>query len=154
VQPWKNRVVRIRINSESIRVALRAKILLERALERKFELAVSSRNFIMLDCDRKDKRDEFISFCAGIVKEFGGRGHIYETPHGYHFFLERFLTHQRWLWFYRTLAKELRQKPRLQAIIDLNHVEAVLRRGYTTLRLNQIRKIAVISSDGEVKYLV
>jgi len=150
---WKDRVVRIRINTESVNVALRAKLLLENALKRKFGLAVSSRNFIFLDCDRKDKLEEFVSFCAGVTKEFGGRGYIYETPRGYHFVLMRFLSYQRWQWFYRQLAKTLHQKPELQAIIDVNHVEAVLRRKYTTLRLNQQKRIAIIYETGEVKYL-
>jgi len=151
IAPWSERVARIRVNTESVSVALKTKRLLEMVLEKKFTVAVSTKNFILLDCDNKERLEEFLAFCAGICKQYAAKGIVYETQHGYHFVCFKFLSYPMWRHFYTFLKKTLESDPSLREIIDYQHVDACLRRGYATLRLTQIRRVALINELGEVR---
>ena len=146
------RMIPFRINTSSIKVALRTARLMEGVIGGRFDIAVSSRNIIMLDCDNPDRLMDFIDFCAGICKEFLADGIVYKTPRGYHFILRRFVSFPRWKWFYKALLKEMDKNPELEKVIDRVHVEATLRREYTTLRINQIERIAYIEKTGEIRW--
>jgi len=141
----------LRINTTSEEVAIHTKATLEQSFKRKFAYAISTRNFIMLDCDDKTKFDKFLAFCRGLALKECAKCIIYETPNGYHAFLDKFMPRDR----VRRFLIHLRDAIKHGKIdfIDLAHVEASLRRGYITLRLNQIRRVAIINELGEVKLL-
>jgi len=141
-----------RINTASLHVAVWTKKWLEQKFNVPFGIGISTRNYIFLDCDNREKMMEFIEFCRGICMEFAEYGFVYETPHGYHFACKAFLSYDRWRTFYALLRDRLIKHSELQEIVDLAHVEATLRRGYVTLRLNQIRRICVIYPSGEIWY--
>jgi hypothetical protein len=141
-----------RINTASLYIAVWMKKWLEQRFGRPFAIGVSTRNYVFLDCDRKDKLLEFVEFCRGICMELADYGFVYETPNGYHFACKAFLPHDRWRMFYALLRDRLIKRPELQEIVDLAHIEATLRRGYVTLRLNQIRRVCTIYPSGEIRY--
>ena len=147
---WHERVVRFRINTHSIRVALRTARLLEAVMGGRFDIAISTKNFILLDCDDKSAIELFTEFCRGLCREYAARGFMYETPHGFHFVLLKFMSFPRWRTFYRWLLRMMDEEPELEDIIDRAHVEACLRRGYATLRLVQLRRYLMIDETGEV----
>ena len=140
----------IRVNTSSLKVATFTKNYLEKKLKYPFSYGVSSRNILMLDFDCPDKPrdclDEAIALCKALTNEYGSECCIYETPNGYHLIFYRFL---RWSTVKRILRMLLYQP---FCYLDTAHIEASLRRGYITLRLNHIRIRYCISNNVERWY--
>lgn len=153
-----NEAKRIRINTFSEKVASFTKNFLEEKLKHKFSYSISTKNYVMLDfdCERgglfyPECFLEAEAIAKALVKEYGNTACIYRTPHGYHLIHYR---HLPWKTVKKILASLLDAKKRGELEwIDEAHLEASLRRGYITLRLNQeYRAICVrLTYDGEVE---
>lgn len=136
----------VRINSSSKRVASYTKQLLEQTLQHKFDFAISTRNFIMLDFDCKNERekckDEVLLIARLLVEKHNGYVNVYETPRGYHIIHSTFLP-------WNEIRNILRALKLLELnYLDKNHIDACLRRGYMTLRLNQKKLVYKITKNG------
>jgi len=132
---------KLRINSRSKKVAVYTKHYLEAKYGVPFDLAVSSRNIIMLDTDvdSEEALAELQAIGMALTKEFGGTCLIFKTPNGYHLVHVQYVPHRLWRQFY-SLLKVAIKKGDIK-YVDLAHVEATLRRDYATLRLNQEKLI-------------
>lgn len=145
-----------RVNTESLRVAVLTKKILE-ARGIKTDIAVSFYRLIALDHDNplKDVRllERFILFMRVISRELEADFAIYLTPHGAHGVVLKKVDREYWKRFYAILLDTLETNPRLSAIIDKTHVYMALRRGYVTLRLNQICRYLIcrFEAKGERK---
>ncbi len=130
-----------RVNTESLRVALLTKKILE-ARGIKTDVAVSFYRVIALDHDnpQKDIRllERFVLFVRTVARELESDFAVYLTPRGAHGLIMRKVDRDYWKRFYAVLLDSLERNERLAAIIDKAHVYMALRRGYVTLRLNQI----------------
>lgn len=133
-----------RIHTKSLRVAVSTKKLLEQRLGVKVDVAVSSKHVIFLDHDNPnyniEKLNAFITFVEAIAKEFQSDYAVYLTPHGAHGVVFVYLDFKDWKSFYVSLLDALDQRAKLKYIVDVMHVYMSIKRGYTTLRLNQICK--------------
>ena len=142
-EPELPETLRIRVNSSSKRVAAFTKVFLENKLKWKFNFAVSTRNYLFLDFDCKGEFEDCLAEAKGIAKalvmRFGGEAIIYRTPNGYHLIFKRWFSWRE----LQSIIKALIQGIEEGAFqyLDRAHLEASLRRGYMTLRLNQIRKV-------------
>ena len=136
-----------RLNTASLDVAVRNLIILRRKFpEYKFTLAVSTNHYIFLDCDDKSIMNEFVELCREICKEYQCNCYVFETPNGYHALFDRYMSPARWRAAMATLLTVAEET----GIIDAKHIEASLRRGYVTLRLNQISLLVVLNWRSEV----
>ena len=141
----------IRVNTRSTRVAATTRAILEKSLEYKFCFAMSTRNLIFLDFDCRDEFDncyrEVIIVGRTMVDRYGGEALVYRTPNGFH------LMHTVWM-DWKKIERTVRSfivliNEGVLKYLDRAHLEASLRRGYLTLRLNQIRLVARIVRVGE-----
>jgi hypothetical protein len=135
-----------RINTQSLKVAiLTQKILASRGIET--DIAVSFHRLIVLDHDNKmhDVRllERFILFLRTIAKSFNGDFAVYLTPNGAHGVVLKRVDRDTWKRFYAVLLDTLHDNEKLQRIIDRYHVYMSLKRGYVTLRLNQICRYVI-----------
>ncbi len=135
-----------RVNTQSLKVAiLTQKILASRGIET--DIAVSFYRVIALDHDNKahDIRllERFILFVRTIAKGFNADYAIYLTPNGAHGVILKKVDRETWKRFYAVLLDTLTDNERLQKIIDKYHVYMTLKRGYVTLRLNQICRYVI-----------
>ena len=141
----------VRVNTRSTKIAASTKAILEKSLAYPFTFAISTKNLIFLDFDCKGDFDQCYWEAKGIaytlVEQYGSEALIYRTPNGYH------LIHKLWM-DWRKIEKIIKG---LLALIqegaikylDNAHLEASLRRGYLTLRLNQLYLVAVVRRVGE-----
>ena len=135
--------IAVRVNTRSKLQALFSKKFLEAKIQHPMHIALSSRNYIMLDFDCPQKESACLIEAEAIAKQlsaqFGGKACVYETPHGYH------VVHFTWIrWdqvqkILRSLLKGINDG--WFKYLDKQHIEACLRRGYMTLRCNQTRKV-------------
>ena len=142
---------KLRSNTSSKLSAYSTKRYLELKLGVPFDIAISSRNHLMLDFDcGGDKRrcfDEVRMVAMIYSKEFPGFYCVYETPNGFHL-----ISANEYTWRdIRKILESLLQgiKDGIWLYLDDKHIEACLRRKYMTLRMNQIRKVAEYSK-GEI----
>lgn len=143
----------LRINSSSKRVIAQTRKYLEKTTGGEFDYAVSSRNHLMLDFDCSGEKricvnDVFMTLEL-ISEEFEINFAVYETPNGFHAIA---LNEKSW----REISKVLKAilvgiRNGVFPYLDSNHIEACIRRGYMTLRLNQIRKIGEVI-NGKTAY--
>lgn len=133
----------LRINSNSSKVATFTKNYLERKLRYKFDYAISSRNIIMLDFDCRGEFDECFkeakALGEALVNRYGSEACIYRTPNGYHLIYFKFIRWNVIKRLIRLLIAAIEGNDLLY--LDKNHLEACLRRGYMTLRLQKQRKV-------------
>ena len=138
---------RYRINTSSKRIASSTRRYLERKFGYGFDYAVSSSNHLMLDFDCKEEKevcyDEVRMVCMIYTKEFPAVYYVYETPNGFHI-----ISATEYTW--RDIRKILESllagiKEGIWKYLDDKYIEACLRRGYCTLRLNQLRKVGEYS---------
>lgn len=137
----------LRINNKTLEAAVRNAAFIEALFGWKMDIAISSDRLLFLDCDDKERLNDFLSFCRALCKEYGAEGIIFETPNGYHFILMKPLHRDEVQRFYRFLAK--RKEICDKFAIDHVHVLATVRRGYTTLRLNQRRIAYFVQPNGD-----
>lgn len=131
----------MRVNTKSRHIADFTRAFLEAKTGLGFVLSISSDKIIMLDIDYKTDYclKEAKALCKALVKEYGGRCVIFETPRGYHIVLLRRLNHFIWRSFYEALFSAVRRNK--FRCIDEMHIRLALERNYVTLRLNQLKVI-------------
>jgi len=145
----------LRVNSTSPLVASATKIFLEKTFNRRFDFAVSTRNFVMLDFDCKEDAlecyNEALELAKALSEKYQSKCYIYRTPNGYHLICVKWMNWkevEKVLKAFLTMIKEGSLK-----YLDQRHIEACLRRGYITLRLNQ-RYLQTIVEFGEGEVVV
>jgi len=135
-----------RINTVSKENALFVKRFLEAKTGGKFDIAISTRNYLMLDfdCDENIRECylEAIDVAKTLNEEFNKPVYMYRTRHGFHL-----VVFHKMSW--KLVRNYLRQflamiNKGVLKYLDPKHIEASLRRGYITLRLNQITLLRVI----------
>lgn len=144
----------VRVNTRSAKIAASTKAILEKSLAYSFTFAISTRNLVFLDFDCrgefKECYEEAKWIGRALVEQYGSEALIYRTPNGFH------LIHKRWL-DWKKIQKIIRGFIALidegvVQYLDKAHLEASLRRGYLTLRLNQLYLVCrVINVDGEAR---
>jgi hypothetical protein len=98
----------------------------------------------------QSKVDYVIKFVSALAKMLNVDASIYVTPHGLHAVLWHEFTEEKWRTYIVALVETAEKEKELKKILDVKHLLASLRRGYATLRLNQICKLADIE-NGEAK---
>jgi len=139
-----------RINTSSRKVAIFSKYFMARALKHPFDLAVSTKNYIMLDFDGDDLQLALLearTIGEALVDMYGGECYIYRSPHGYHLLFKKWMSWKEVRRFIAGLLQEVR-KGTFKSL-DEAHLDASLRRGYLTLRLNQRLKVLTLRKVGE-----
>ncbi|MEM2449053.1 MAG: hypothetical protein QXT14_08925 [Candidatus Bathyarchaeia archaeon] len=124
---------KIRVNSKSKEIAAFTKAYLERKLNYPFDIAMSTKTFLFLDVDYKN-----FEWCYGIASQlaqhFKCKCILIETPNGYHIVvLKRF----EWSELVGWIKLFISESDALY--LDKAHLEASLRRGYMTLRMNGLK---------------
>jgi len=134
-----------RINTSSRKVACFTRRYLARRFDYPFDLAISTRNYLILDfdcVDRKEAWEEAKMLGEVLVSQYGSQADIWRSPHGYHLVFKKWMT---WKEIRRHISMLLEGiKQGVFTCLDQAHLEASLRRGYMTLRLNQRYKVAEI----------
>jgi len=147
-----------RVNTTDMTVAIRTAKILSHKTKTQYTLGISSKRLIMLDFDLskekgvylQSKVDYVIKFITALAKMLNVDASIYITPHGMHAILWKEFTEEKWRAYITALIETASKEKELRNILDIKHLLASLRRGYATLRLNQICKLADIE-NGEVK---
>jgi hypothetical protein len=147
-----------RVNTTDMTVAIRTAKILSHKTKTDYTLGVSSKRLIMLDFDLSKERgiylqskvDYVIMFIKALAKMLNVDASIYVTPHGLHAVLWHEFTEEKWRLYITALIETAEKEKELKKILDVKHLLASLRRGYATLRLNQICKLADVE-NGEVK---
>jgi len=132
-----------------------------------FDLAVSSRNIIMLDYDIKKPIEEVKKDCAVIqkliferlpshkateIKSFENIPYaIFETQHGYHVIFGVRLTYTEWQIIYRQIYLGCLNK--MFEGLDCVHIKASLDRDYATLRLSPTTKLVYLHNTSVEKII-
>jgi len=137
-------MVKLRVNTRSPESAVYTKYYLERKYGMKYAYAISSRNIIMFDFDgiEEESLKEAKTIAAMLVMMWGKYAKIYRSPNGYHLIYYRPVSWKavrRFIAFLRLKVEEGEFKH-----LDAKYLEAVLRRGYMTLRLNQLEEVCVV----------
>lgn len=140
----------VRINSTSKKVISYSKLYVEKTLNYKFDFAISTRNYLLLDFDCgsniEECIEEAIEISKVIVDELGGNVYIFKTNNGIHLIHDVFLPFSE----IKTMLKAF--KLLNTKYLDKKHIDACLRRGYLTLRLNQKKAILKVSKSGVEYY--
>jgi len=147
-----------RVNTSDMTVAIRTAKILSHKTKTNYTLGISSKRLIMLDFDLSRQRgtylqskvDYVIKFVTALAKMLNVDASIYTTPHGLHVILWKEFTEEKWRTLITALVETADKEKELRKILDIKHLLASLRRGYATLRLNQICKLADVE-NGEVK---
>ncbi|MEM3414873.1 MAG: hypothetical protein QW575_04820 [Thermoproteota archaeon] len=147
-----------RVNTTDMTVAIRTAKILSHKTKTQYTLGVSSKRLIMLDFDLskekgvylQSKVDYVIKFITALAKMLNVDASIYVTPHGLHAVLWKQFTEEQWRNYIVALIETANKEKELRNILDIKHLLASLRRGYATLRLNQICKLADVE-NGELK---
>jgi len=147
-----------RVNTSDMTVAIRTAKILSHKTKTQYTLGISSKRLIMLDFDLskekgvylQSKVDYVIKFITALAKMLNVDASIYVTPHGLHAVLWKEFTEEKWRAYIMALIETANKEKELRNILDIKHLLASLRRGYATLRLNQICKLADIE-NGELK---
>jgi len=147
-----------RVNTSDISVAIRTAKILSHKTKTQYTLGVSSKQLIMLDFDLSKQRgvylqskvDYVIKFITALAKMLNVDASIYITPHGLHAILWKQFTEEKWRAYITALIETTSKEKELKNVLDIKHLLASLRRGYATLRLNQLCKLADIE-NGELK---
>jgi hypothetical protein len=147
-----------RVNTTDMTVAIRTAKILSHKTGTNYTLGVSSKRLIMLDFDLskekgvylQSKIDYVIKFVSALAKMLNVDASVYITPHGMHAVLWKEFSEEKWRAYITALIETASKEKELRNILDMKHLLASLRRGYVTLRLNQICKLADIE-NGELK---
>ncbi|MBS7612481.1 hypothetical protein KEJ27_09855 [Candidatus Bathyarchaeota archaeon] len=123
---------KLRVNTKERDTAMLTKALLQKRLQHGFEVAMSTKNLLMLDIDIKNFEWAY-GIASSLASYFNCKTLLIETPNGYHIIvLKRFEWSDLKLWIKYFITESER------LYIDKAHLEASLRRGYITLRMNGI----------------
>jgi len=147
-----------RVNTKSLDVALRTAKLLTQKTKVRYTVGVSTRNMLMLDFDISRRRLRFsrrrvnltIVFTRAFADMLGCDAALYLTPRGFHAVFWKRMTEEEWRNLIVSIIEVASKDERLRSVLDIKHLEAALRRGYVTLRLNQLCKYADVRA-GEVR---
>ena len=147
-----------RVNTKSLDVALRTAKLLTQKTKVRYTVGVSTRNMLMFDFDISKRRLRFsrrrvnlvVMFTRAFADMLACDATLYLTPRGFHAVFWKRVTEEEWRNLIVSTIEVTSKDERLRSILDVKHLEAALRRGYVTLRLNQLCKYADIAG-GEVK---
>ena len=147
-----------RVNTSDMTVAIRTAKILSHKTKANYTLGISSKRLIMLDFDLSRQRgiylqskvDYVVKFITALAKMLNADASIYVTPHGLHVVIWKEFTEEKWRTLITALIETADKEKELKKILDVRHLLASLRRGYVTLRLNQICKLADVK-DGEVE---
>jgi hypothetical protein len=143
-----------RVNTRSLDVALRTAKLLTQKTKVRYTVGVSTRNMLMLDFDISRRRLRFskrrvnlvVVFTRAFAEMLFCDATLYLTPRGFHAVFWKRLTEEEWRNLIVSIIDVASKDERLRAVLDVKHLEAALRRGYVTLRLNQLCRYADISA--------
>jgi hypothetical protein len=147
-----------RVNTKSLDVALRTAKLLTQKTKVRYTIGVSTRSMLMLDFDISRRRLRFskrrvdlvVVFARAFADMLGCDATLYLTPRGFHAVFWKRLTEEEWRNLLVSIIEVTSKDERLRSVLDVKHLEAALRRGYVTLRLNQLCRYADVVR-GEVK---
>ena len=131
-----NKVVGIRLNTRSKRMAFFLKKNMEKKTKYPFNLALSTRSYLFLDFDCPSKSKRCLNEARKITKAFSEKYNcyavLYETPNGFHAVIKHKF---KWRTLKSIIAGLIEKIDQGKfKYLDRTHLKAGLERGYLTLR--------------------
>ena len=140
-----NRISNVRLNTKTKKMAFFLKKNMEIKTKYPWNLALSTRSYLFLDFDCPRKTKACLNEARKITKAFSRKFRcfavLYETPNGYHAVIKKKMKWRTLRSIIAGLIEKIEQKK--FKYLDKAHLKACLERGYLTLRLNQIREVAI-----------